>query len=96
MLKLEELENYVVEMENRSPLNPNQSQNINEDLWTQLQQKENDLVLAAELGKALLEKNEELKKQQDAIIDEYSKKLEVSAFLLCPAGHSTRIENRPT
>ncbi|XP_049824450.1 bicaudal D-related protein homolog isoform X2 [Aethina tumida] len=76
MLKLEELENYVVEMENRSPLNPNQSQNINEDLWTQLQQKENDLVLAAELGKALLEKNEELKKQQDAIIDEYSKKLE--------------------
>lgn len=96
MLKLEELENYVVEMENRSPLNPNQSQNINEDLWTQLQQKENDLVLAAELGKALLEKNEELKKQQDAIIDEYSKKLEVSAFLLCSAGHSTRIENRPT
>lgn len=47
-----------------------------EDLWTQLQQKDADLELAAELGKALLDKNEELKKQQDAIVEEYSRKLE--------------------
>ncbi|XP_031631852.1 bicaudal D-related protein homolog isoform X2 [Contarinia nasturtii] len=47
-----------------------------QDLWTQLQKKESDLLLAAELGKALLEKNEELAKQQEKIIEEYSKKLE--------------------
>lgn len=74
---LESLEEYIVEMENRSAIN-NKTQNMTEDVWTQLQQKENDLVLAAELGKALLEKNEELKKQQEALVEEYSKKLEVS------------------
>lgn len=74
---LQSLEEYIVEMENRSAINNNQNSNLSEDVWTQLQQKENDLVLAAELGKALLEKNEELKKQQEALIEEYSKKLEV-------------------
>lgn len=49
---------------------------IPEDLWTQLRLKDNDLQLAAELGKALLDKNEELKRQQEQIIEEYSKKLE--------------------
>lgn len=68
------LEQYINEMENRSAID----NTTNVDVWTQLQQKENDLVLAAEFGKALLEKNEDLKKQQDAIIEEYSKKLEVS------------------
>lgn len=70
------LEDYIYDMEHRVELG-----GVNgspEDLWTQLQQKEADLVLAAELGKALLEKNEELKKQQDNIIEEYSRKLEVS------------------
>lgn len=67
------LEQYINEMENRSAI-----ENPTVDVWTQLQQKENDLVLAAELGKALLEKNEELKKQQDVIVEEYNKKLEVS------------------
>ena len=73
---LKSLEDYIVEMENRSAINPNHTQS--EDVWTQLQQKENDLLLAAELGKALLEKNEELKKQHEAVIEDYSKKLEVS------------------
>ncbi|CAH0549227.1 unnamed protein product [Brassicogethes aeneus] len=78
MLKLEELENYVADLENRNIVNINNTKNSNmsEDIWTQLQQKENDLVLAAELGKALLEKNEELKKHQEALVEEYSKKLE--------------------
>ncbi|XP_063929662.1 bicaudal D-related protein homolog isoform X3 [Zophobas morio] len=71
---LKSLEDYIVEMENRSAINPNHTQS--EDVWTQLQQKENDLLLAAELGKALLEKNEELKKQHEAVIEDYSKKLE--------------------
>lgn len=77
---LKSLEEYVVEMENRSAINEQNAQNLSEDIWTQLQQKENDLQLAAELGKALLEKNEELKKQHDAAVEEYSRKLEVSVF----------------
>ena len=43
-----------------------------------LKQRERDLVLAAELGKALLERNQELTKQTDALTEEYAAKLEVS------------------
>ncbi|XP_047999595.1 bicaudal D-related protein homolog [Leguminivora glycinivorella] len=64
----QDLEDYVKEMTTTDNMEP--------DVWTQLQQKESDLLLAAELGKALLEKNEELKKEQDKITEEYSKKLE--------------------
>ncbi|XP_043648421.1 bicaudal D-related protein homolog isoform X2 [Drosophila teissieri] len=46
------------------------------DVWAQLQQKESDILLAAELGKALLEKNEELVKQQEKLIEDYSSKIE--------------------
>ncbi|XP_062036609.1 BICD family-like cargo adapter 2 [Lepus europaeus] len=38
-----------------------------EDLALQLQQKEKDLLLAAELGKMLLERNEELRRQLEAL-----------------------------
>lgn len=69
------LEDYIFDMESRPP---DSNKSADADLWTQLQQKEADLLLAAELGKALLEKNEELVKQQEKIIEEYSAKLEVS------------------
>lgn len=69
------LEDYIFDMEIRP-----ESKSGDGDLWSQLQQKEADLVLAAELGKALLEKNEELVKQQEKIIEEYSIKLEVSVL----------------
>lgn len=72
------LEDYIFDMETRPPDN----KTADADLWTQLQQKESDLVLAAELGKALLEKNEELAKSQEKIIEEYSVKLEVSHTFL--------------
>ncbi|XP_063628654.1 bicaudal D-related protein homolog [Cydia splendana] len=65
----QDLEDYVKEMTNTT-------ENMEPDVWTQLQQKESDLLLAAELGKALLDKNEELKKEQERITEEYSKKLE--------------------
>lgn len=68
------LEDYIFDMETRPPDHGTNDQ----DLWTQLQKKESDLLLAAELGKALLEKNEDLAKQQEKMIEEYSKKLEVS------------------
>ena len=47
------------------------------DLHSLLEQKERDLVLAAELGKALLDKNEELSRQNETIAEEFSQKLEV-------------------
>ncbi|KAK5638839.1 hypothetical protein RI129_013134 [Pyrocoelia pectoralis] len=73
------LEDYILEMENRSAI---QHTSNTDDLWIQLQQKENDLVLAAELGNALLEKNEELKKQHEATVEEFCKKLEVRSLNL--------------
>lgn len=75
----EDLEEYVKEMSTKS----RSAMDTNEDVWTQLQQKESDLLLAAELGKALLEKNEELKKEQDRVAEEYSKKVEVSSKYSC-------------
>ena len=49
-----------------------------QDVYKQLAQKETDLILAAELGKALLEKNEELGRQNDAMGEEFAQKIEVS------------------
>uniref|UniRef100_A0A182FRK4 Uncharacterized protein n=1 Tax=Anopheles albimanus TaxID=7167 RepID=A0A182FRK4_ANOAL len=67
------LEDYILEMETRPP----DSGQVNEkDVWAQLHQKEADLLLAAELGKALLEKNEELTKQHEKLVDDYSTKVE--------------------
>ena len=48
-----------------------------EDLYKKLESQENDLVLAAELGKALLDKNEEISKERESIVVEYLQKLEV-------------------
>lgn len=74
---MQALEDYIANMENRGAIDAAAQVVGGEDVWTQLRQKENDLQLAAELGKALLEKNEELKRQHDAAVEEYSKKLEV-------------------
>merc|ERR1719458_2415337 len=46
------------------------------DVHAQLLAKERDLILAAEFGKALLEKNEDLSKQNEKIAEEFSRKLE--------------------
>ena len=48
-----------------------------DDLYKQLERKECDLVLAGELESALLDKNAEISKQREAIVLEYSQKLEV-------------------
>ena len=50
------------------------------DLYAQLAQKEQDLILAAEIGKSLLEKNEELTKASEKLTEEYSQKFEVPEF----------------
>ena len=58
------------------------SSSTSEDVYSQLAQKENDLVLAAELGKALLEKNEELRLQNDAMSEEFADRLEVNTHII--------------
>ena len=52
------------------------------DILSILEAKERDLILAAELGKSLLEKNEELRKQNERIAAELSLKLEVIYYLI--------------
>ena len=49
-----------------------------EGLRAQLDQKDNDLMLAAELGKALLEKNSDLEKKLELSSEEYSNRIEVN------------------
>jgi hypothetical protein len=48
-----------------------------EDVYSQLAQKDRDLTLAAELGKALLERNQELQRKHEKMVDGYTHKLEV-------------------
>lgn len=72
------LEDLMFHMETRSLPNHNHNKyDEHTDIWTQLQQKEADILLAAELGKALLAKNQELTKQLEKTIEEYSTKIEV-------------------
>lgn len=68
-----ELEDYVYEMECRAE----EEQAEVDDVNARLAQKERDLILAAELGKALLERNEVLVQQNERLAEEYSHKLEV-------------------
>ncbi|OXA52806.1 bicaudal D-related protein homolog [Folsomia candida] len=65
---MKHLEDYVSAMENRSE---------GMDVHDELRQKEKDLMLAAELGKALLDKNEDLSRQNERITEEYTQRLEV-------------------
>lgn len=69
------LEDLIFETEARGAETGVNSEEM--DVYAQLQQKEKDLILAAELGKALLEKNEELTKQLKELTEESSRKIEV-------------------
>lgn len=71
------LEDYIYSLESRGERVTNNNIHSDPDLFGQLQQKERDLILAAELGKALLEKNEDLSKQNEKIAEDFSQKLEV-------------------
>ena len=48
-----------------------------DDILAQLAQKEEDLRLAAQLGKALLESNQELQSRYDQMCEELTHKVEV-------------------
>ncbi|CAG7785027.1 unnamed protein product [Allacma fusca] len=66
---MQRLEEYVMAMADRPE---------DVDIHEQLRQKEKDLILAAELGRALLDKNEEISRENERITEEYSQKLEVN------------------
>ncbi|XP_071517152.1 bicaudal D-related protein homolog isoform X2 [Panulirus ornatus] len=72
-----ELEDYVYEMECRAGEIARSNDAEAEDIHARLAQKERDLILAAELGKALLERNELLVQQNERLAEDYSHKLEV-------------------
>lgn len=72
-----ELEDYVYEMECRAGELARSADAEAEDIHARLAQKERDLILAAELGKALLERNELLVQQNERLAEDYSHKLEV-------------------
>ena len=74
------LEDYIYSLESRGERGTNNNIHSDPDVYGQLQQKERDLILAAELGKALLEKNEDLSKQNEKIAEDFSQKLEVFFF----------------
>ncbi|KAG8236772.1 hypothetical protein J437_LFUL016886 [Ladona fulva] len=78
-----ELEDYIFEMESRRIGQNGGAEGVEapsdtEDLLAQLSRKEQDLILAAELGKALLERNQEMGKQNERMMEEFSQKLEVN------------------
>lgn len=48
-----------------------------EELFAALRQKEDEVLLAAQLGNALLLENRQLKEDRDALHDKYTQQLEV-------------------
>ncbi|XP_050531299.1 bicaudal D-related protein homolog [Daktulosphaira vitifoliae] len=66
-----DLDEYVYDAQCRRSLEPEP-----QDVYAELRQRERDLRLAAELGKALLEKNDELSKRNERLAEEFSEKLE--------------------
>ena len=74
---LRDLDVYLNGNENHDSSQQNGSTYDRQLLLTQLAKKEKDLILAAELGKALLDRNEELTRTNEQINEEYTRNLEV-------------------
>ena len=64
---------------------PEGDENKVTDVHALLAQKEKDLILAAELGKALLEKNEDLSQHNEKMAEDFSKQLEVRHHYILPS-----------
>ena len=74
------LEDYIEEIQRAAEQTTTDTPMMN--MESQLALKERELILAAELGKALLERNNELTLANERITEDYSHKLEVSANIL--------------
>lgn len=66
--------------EGHGPLSPPPPPTQDPELLSVIRQKEKDLVLAARLGKALLERNQDMSRQYEQMHKELTDKLEVSTF----------------
>lgn len=73
-----DIEDYCNAYLNNMDSSDNQEDQDSQDVFSQLAQTKQDLFLAAELGKALLEKNEDLSKKNEQLLEEYTQKLDVS------------------
>ncbi|XP_078682000.1 BICD family-like cargo adapter 1 isoform X5 [Branchiostoma floridae x Branchiostoma belcheri] len=71
------LHSFEMALERQNALNDSGRTVDPEDLYAQIEQKEKDLVLAAELGKALLEQNEELNRKVEKLQEDFSEKVEL-------------------
>ena len=71
------LDIYSLGMEGHNHVEIDKQNDYNGDLYSQLLQKENDLQLAAELGKALLEGKQELEQKIEQQQEECAAKIEV-------------------
>lgn len=78
--KLESLSELLKNHQINENLSATSSSKSIDDVYILLAKKEKDLQLAAELGKVLLEKNDELSKANERITEDYSHKLEVSCY----------------
>ena len=54
-----------------------ETKKVEVDIYKVIQEKEHDLMLAAELGKVLLDKNEEISQIREKIVLDYTQRLEV-------------------
>lgn len=93
---ISQLDDFVImEKEHQQgPTSPPPDGSSLQDVYAQLVQKERDLLLAAQLGKALLEKNEELGLQNEKMAEDYSRQLEVSPYPPRFIGDATAIGRR--
>ncbi|KAA0183241.1 hypothetical protein HAZT_HAZT000976 [Hyalella azteca] len=74
-----ELEDYIYQMQceaNRTTADDDEEDGP-KDPEADLAKRENDLVMAAELGKALLKRNDDLVRDNEQMAEEFSRKLEV-------------------
>uniref|UniRef100_A0ABD2W3U7 Bicaudal D-related protein homolog n=1 Tax=Trichogramma kaykai TaxID=54128 RepID=A0ABD2W3U7_9HYME len=70
------LEDMISSLQTRGAQLDDEEDELSQDPSQLLAQRDRDLVLAAELGKALLERNQELTRQSEALAENYASKIE--------------------
>lgn len=76
-----QLEDYIFQMQCEADRAKDGPPSDPDDVYSTLAEKESNLLLAAELGKALLSRNENLLQENEKITEDYSRQLEVSTNL---------------
>ncbi|CAB0043421.1 unnamed protein product [Trichogramma brassicae] len=77
------LEDMISSLQTRGAQLDDEEDELSQDPAQLLAQRDRDLVLAAELGKALLERNQELTRQSEALAENYASKIEAKLNNYC-------------